>query len=112
MERDELMKKIKEEILKQKEETEIILKQIIEEIEKLKTSDEFESSDISEQFEEKQDLHVKKEILMKKLENIDNALKRIEEGTYGICIKCKKPIEENRLKIDPLTELCRECAQV
>lgn len=105
------LEKIKEALIKEKEETEIILQQIEEEIEKIKNSNEFESSDISEQFEEKQDLHIKKDILSKKLDNIKRALKKIEDGTYGICIKCNKPIEEERLKLDPLIEICRSCAQ-
>lgn len=106
------IEKIKEKLIKDKEETELILKQIEEEIEKIKDSDEFEASDLSEQFEEKQDLHIKKELLVKKLENIEIALSKIDKGVYGICIKCNKPIEETRLKLDPLTEVCRKCAQL
>ena len=105
------LERIKDILKKEKEETEIILQQIEEEIEKIKNSDEFEVSDISEQFEEKQDLHIKKEILIKKLENIQKALEKIEEGKYGICIKCGNKIEEERLRIDPLIEVCRNCAQ-
>lgn len=37
---------------------------------------------------------------------IDAALKRIEDGTYGICEACGKPIGEERLKAIPWTRLC------
>jgi RNA polymerase-binding protein DksA len=37
---------------------------------------------------------------------IDRALERIEEGTYGTCVNCGKPIPEERLEAIPWTELC------
>ena len=39
---------------------------------------------------------------------IDNALKRIEEGTYGICLGTGKPITIERLKAIPYAEYCLE----
>ncbi|MBI2885181.1 MAG: TraR/DksA C4-type zinc finger protein [Candidatus Omnitrophica bacterium] len=43
------------------------------------------------------------------LYQIEEALKRFEEGTYGICQQCSKPISLSRLKAVPYTELCIEC---
>jgi len=40
---------------------------------------------------------------------IDDALRRIDEGTYGICEECKKPIEKPRLKTLPFVRLCIRC---
>lgn len=40
---------------------------------------------------------------------IDEALKRIEEGTYGNCLQCNKPIPKKRLAALPHGELCIEC---
>lgn len=40
---------------------------------------------------------------------IDEALKRIEEGTYGNCIECGKPIAKTRLKALPHAEVCINC---
>lgn len=40
---------------------------------------------------------------------IDRALKRIEQGTYGLCLNCEEDIAEKRLEIDPAVELCLEC---
>ncbi len=37
------------------------------------------------------------------------ALKRIDEGVYGICEDCARPISENRLKVAPSATLCIEC---
>ncbi len=42
------------------------------------------------------------------LELID-ALKRIDEGIYGICDDCGKPISEKRLQAAPAATLCIEC---
>jgi len=45
------------------------------------------------------------------LKEIDQALSRIEKGTYGICDVCGKSISIKRLKILPATTLCRKCAR-
>jgi len=37
---------------------------------------------------------------------IDAALKRIEDGTYGMCAKCDKPIGIERLRALPWATLC------
>lgn len=41
--------------------------------------------------------------------DIQRALKRIKEGTYGICKYCKKPIPEERLKARPTSGSCVDC---
>jgi len=48
-------------------------------------------------------------ILDTSLRDIDNALERIEKGTYGICKYCKKEIDEKRLLIRPAASACVEC---
>ena len=40
------------------------------------------------------------------LAEIDAALRRIEDGTYGICERCGKPIGEERLEALPWATLC------
>lgn len=40
------------------------------------------------------------------LEEIDAALVRIEDGTYGLCTECGKPIGEERLEALPWATLC------
>jgi RNA polymerase-binding transcription factor len=37
---------------------------------------------------------------------IDKALVKIEEGTYGLCDRCGKPIEKARIKALPYANLC------
>ena len=44
-----------------------------------------------------------------KLRDVNKALGSIEEGTYGICKYCKKPIEKERLLVRPTSSSCVEC---
>ena len=43
------------------------------------------------------------------LREIEEALERIEEGTYGLCENCGKPIPKTRLKALPYARLCMAC---
>jgi RNA polymerase-binding protein DksA len=43
---------------------------------------------------------------------IDAALRRIEDGMYGICTNCGKPIGDERLQALPWTDLCINCAKL
>ena len=44
-----------------------------------------------------------------KISQIENTLKRIELGTFGICISCGEEISEKRLLIDPTVLKCIDC---
>lgn len=44
------------------------------------------------------------------LARIEAALKRIDEGEYGICQECGEEIGDKRLEIDPAVGLCIACA--
>jgi DnaK suppressor protein len=41
--------------------------------------------------------------------DIDQALLRIEEGSYGICARCGRPIDERRLEAMPTARYDAEC---
>ena len=41
---------------------------------------------------------------------IDAALERLEQGTYGTCEQCGRPIGEGRLEARPTAARCIECA--
>lgn len=45
------------------------------------------------------------------LTEIDAALRRIEDGTYGTCTNCGKQIPEPRLEAFPWASLCIDCAR-
>ncbi|MBN1421840.1 MAG: TraR/DksA C4-type zinc finger protein [Planctomycetes bacterium] len=45
------------------------------------------------------------------LEEIDQALERIREGTFGVCEVCERLIPKARLRARPQASLCLECKQ-
>ena len=45
------------------------------------------------------------------LEAIDEALQRIETGEYGFCDECGDQIDQKRLMVIPLAQLCITCQQ-
>lgn len=45
------------------------------------------------------------------LRAIDAALQRIEDGEYGICVRCGDAIAPARLEAIPTAALCRNCAR-
>jgi DnaK suppressor protein len=44
-----------------------------------------------------------------KLQAIEDALERIEAGTYGVCEMCEEEIAPERLEALPFTRLCVSC---
>lgn len=48
-----------------------------------------------------------REILMA----INEALRRIESGAYGMCVDCECGIPKSRLRVIPYTQLCRKCQE-
>lgn len=46
-----------------------------------------------------------------RLERLSNALQRMENGTYGTCIRCRKEIPFGRLKAVPESLICVPCAE-
>ena len=45
------------------------------------------------------------------LYELDDALKKIEDGTFGTCEECKSPISKTRLKAVPFAKLCVKCQE-
>ncbi|NPB04945.1 MAG: RNA polymerase-binding protein DksA [Aquificae bacterium] len=43
------------------------------------------------------------------LKKVEYALRKMEEGTYGICENCGRPIAYERLKARPVAVYCIEC---
>ena len=46
------------------------------------------------------------------LASIDDALARIDLGTYGTCVNCGKPISEERLAAIPWATTCIDCKRL
>ncbi len=61
-------------------------------------------------FEREKDLSIEQNV-RDLLVKIDRALERMEEGRFGICDRCGKPIEKARVKALPYVDLCIKDAQ-
>lgn len=71
-------------------------------------ADENDLSDRSEDFEERSSVM---STLEARLEDINYALKAIEDGTYGTCKVCGNKIEEDRLEANPAAHTCKACME-
>lgn len=95
-------------------------KELAEDIERLAAEDplmnpkrvaesvpEFEEA--SSQMQGSERIAEEKEVLEKHLEETEEALKKIEEGSYGICKNCENPIDQARLDANPQALYCLDC---
>lgn len=46
-----------------------------------------------------------------RLEKLKNALKRMDDGHYGMCVRCNEEIPYGRLQAVPETLICVPCAE-
>ncbi len=46
------------------------------------------------------------------LDKVEHAMRRLNEGTYGVCERCGEPIDKARLKALPYSVLCIKCKQL
>ena len=49
------------------------------------------------------------ENLVEMLGNVDRALNKLEQGTYGICERCGTTIDPARMEYRPISRYCVEC---
>ena len=67
------------------------------------------ADDGSVAFEQSADLAMRRNA-ERMLYQVERALTRMEEGTYGVCRSCGKRIDDARLKAIPWTRYCIDCA--
>ncbi|PIE97526.1 MAG: conjugal transfer protein TraR [Treponema sp.] len=68
-------------------------------------------ADIASSYTDQQILEVMGSQDLKRIQQINSALMRIQDGKYGRCIKCKKYIPEDRLKALPYALKCIACKE-
>lgn len=49
---------------------------------------------------------------VKELNEIEDAIKRIDKGTYGICEMCDESIAIGRLRAKPFAKFCTPCREI
>lgn len=107
----------KDKLLKEKERVEKLIKQI-KEFEGIDSSSEL-SSELSlydnhpadnaqELFDKEKGAALQKNEI-EILNSINDSLKSIEKGNYGVCNACGKNIDEDRLEFIPYTQYCLDC---
>src|SRR5436853_3797950 len=72
------------------------------------------SGDWIDQSSQESDLHVRLALQQtdsKLLRAIEEAILRIDQGTYGICMDCENEIPNVRLDAVPHTRVCVECKE-
>jgi DnaK suppressor protein len=62
-------------------------------------------------FEREQEISLANSIL-ERINQVDRALERLEDGTYGWCERCGNPIPVERLAAFPSATLCVSCKQL
>jgi len=81
----------------------------IGELQTSEANDEADFATISSDSAIEEALSIKQE---KELNEIDYALNKIAEGTYGICEMCEEEIGEQRLKVKPQARYCIVCREI
>lgn len=67
-------------------------------------------ADSGQATEERSELLSQIEQARTRVQQLDAALARMDEGSYGICATCGGPIQEERLEVRPLSVTCVDCA--
>jgi RNA polymerase-binding transcription factor DksA len=73
----------------------------------LSHADQHPADEASELFERERDMGIEEDV-EHLLAEVDAAMQRLEEGRYGICEACGRPIEDERLRAVPATRYCVE----
>ena len=67
--------------------------------------------DVAESSYEQEMAYLHKSRKLDELRLIEEALKRIEKGEYGVCADCDEKIAKKRLAVQPYSILCIECQE-
>ena len=70
-----------------------------------------DSGDMSEQSHEEWLFLNRNAANAEQLRQINDALQRIKDGTYGVCADCEKPISPKRLQAVPWAKYCVQCQE-
>ena len=70
-----------------------------------------DEGDLSQQHHEEWIFLNRNTIDMKLLREIADALHRIEQETYGVCMECEEPISPKRLDAVPWARYCVQCQE-
>jgi DnaK suppressor protein len=101
--------KFKKLLLKQREEIVGEVKQMVESSKEMGQDGIQDIGDEAANIYNKQVLLSLNENERTRLQEVDESLDRIENGTYGICEECGGPISLKRLEVRPVAKYCVPC---
>jgi RNA polymerase-binding protein DksA len=70
-----------------------------------------DSSEQAIEMEDDDSLEGQAALIAREVASVKRALTRIENGTYGVCVRCGDEIATKRLEARPEAALCIECAR-
>ena len=104
-----MIAKLKKILLKEREQTVGEVKQIVESSKEMGQDGIQDIGDEAANIYNKQVLLSLNENERTRLQELDESLDRIENGTYGICEECGEPIGLKRLEVRPVAKYCVPC---
>ncbi|MGP1283360.1 MAG: TraR/DksA family transcriptional regulator [Parasphingopyxis sp.] len=69
-----------------------------------------DSSEQAVEMEDDQSLEAQARLVTREIASVKRALARIEDGEYGVCVRCGGDINPRRLDVRPEAALCIHCA--
>ncbi|MGH9659042.1 MAG: TraR/DksA family transcriptional regulator [Bryobacteraceae bacterium] len=71
-----------------------------------------DDGDLSQQSHEEWLFLNRNELEMKLLREVDESLRRIQDGSYGVCQECEEAISSKRLQAVPWAKFCVRCQEL
>jgi DnaK suppressor protein len=105
-------KSYEEMLLKRKEEILKILEDLKNEFSSINSCDIKEEGDFASCSTNSENNYILYQKQKQELLEIEEALKAIKEGRYGICQMCEEPINPERLEIKPFAKYCIDCREI
>jgi len=107
--KQEEIKKLKEELMHLREELLSLVRKTTENEKEYPTSEVGDTIDQAADSSARELLFQLNDSEKQRLEDIDAALQKIEQGGFGICEKCGGEIDTKRLKAMPYARFCIKC---
>jgi DnaK suppressor protein len=105
----EFMEQYRERLLTQQQQLVQRVLQLETELHNMEAERDIEHMDHAQEEAVNDELIALDEHSRQEMEEIQAALARIEDGTYGFCARCGDPIDPKRLEILPTARYCVQC---
>ncbi len=109
---EQQIEKLKEQLLQRKEKLTKEVNSSGEIINDLLCEDTFDDIDFAEVSSDSFNMNTLRNKQIEELKEIDDALKKIKNGSYGVCDMCDEQIGIKRLKAKPHAKFCVDCRPI